>query len=169
MRFVIQQLLARSQAATGPLAGMIDSHHVGVSGLSLGGATTYGVGFNTCCYEPHVTAVIIMSGVRIEYPTGKYDSAHRPVLIMHGTNDPLIKYSTAVSAYAQAMTPKYFVTLIGAGHAPPYENTPDPHDALVIQVTTDFWNRYLHGEPAAGARIAPDATVPGLASIKYVP
>ncbi len=95
MRFVIRRLLARSAAPGNPLSGKIDPTRVGVSGLSLGGATTYGVAFNTCCRESHIKAAIIMSGIKLPFGDHPYHFAGTPVLIFHGTADPLIPYASA--------------------------------------------------------------------------
>jgi fermentation-respiration switch protein FrsA (DUF1100 family) len=108
-----------------------------------------------------------MSGIKLPYPDGTYHFAGTPILIFHGTADPLIPYKTAPDAYKAAAAPKYFVSLIGAGHAPPYENTPDPHDALVIKVTSDFWDAYLRADASATQKLVADAQVKGLASINY--
>jgi hypothetical protein len=64
-------------------------------------------------------------------------------------------------------TPRFFVTLIGAGHAPQYEDTPDPHDEVVDTVTLDFWNAYLRGDQASTTKLVTDAKVPDLSSIQY--
>jgi predicted dienelactone hydrolase len=167
MRFVIEQLLAMSRRTGTVLTHKIDASRVGVSGLSLGGATTYGVAFNSCCRDPHIRAAIIMSGIELPFGNGTYHFAGTPVLIFHGTADPVIAYKNAPPTYAAAAAPKYFVTLIGAGHAPPYEDTPDPHDALVIKVTSDFWNTYLGGHPNDASKIIADARVKNLASVQY--
>jgi pimeloyl-ACP methyl ester carboxylesterase len=116
-----------------------------------------------------VTAAIIMSGIKIPFDDKAFHFEGTPVLIMHGTSDPLIPYSTAPTAYAAAAPPKYFVTLIGAGHAPQYENDPDPHDDVVTKVTLDFWNAYLRGDAKAPEQLVTDAKVPGLASLQFEP
>jgi len=81
----------------------------------------------------------------------------------------VIAYSTAGSEYASAAGPKYFVTLLGAGHARPYEDDPDPHDGVVIEVTLHFWNTYLKAEDAARARLLADADQPPLSTIQSAP
>jgi dienelactone hydrolase len=168
LHFVLDQVLRLEATPRSPLAGKIDAEHIGASGLSLGGATTYGFAFNSCCRDPRIDAVIIMSGIKLPFDDDPY-VFDRPLLVMHGTDDPVLKYPTAVTAYAAAAPPKYFVTLHGAGHAPPYENTPDPHDAVVIATTLDFWNYYLKGVIPARARMLQDAAHPPLSSIESSP
>ena len=168
LHFVLDQVLQLAATPGTALTGKIDPHRIGLSGLSLGGATAYGFGFNACCADPRITAVIIMSG--IELPFGKHPFAFdKPVLIFHGSADPVIPYRSAPPVYAAAAPPKYFATLIGAGHAPAYENTPDPHDGVVVATTLDFWNAYLKGQTAARARLLTDADRPALSSIESSP
>jgi predicted dienelactone hydrolase len=167
MRFALRQLLATADEPGNALSGKVDAQHVGMSGLSLGGATTYGAAFNDCCRDSHVKAAIIMSGIKVPFHDEPFHFAGTPILIMHGTDDPQIPYRTAPEAYQAAAPPKYFVTLIGAGHAPPYEDAPDPHDRVVEQVTLDFWNAYLRGDDESAQQLVTDAQVPNLSSIAY--
>lgn len=141
-----------------------DPARIGVAGLSLGGVTTYGVAFHDCCRDDRIDAVIVMSGARLPFGGGEYDFTGLPFLLLHGTADPLIPYAEAEAAYAAMAAPKYFVTLQDGSHAPPYENTPSPHDEVVARVTLDFWDAYLLGDDGAEARIMTDAAVAGIAS-----
>ena len=168
LHFVLDQVLHLAATPNTPLTGKIDRRHIGLSGLSLGGATAYGFGFNTCCRDPRITAVIIMSGIRLPFGDHPY-VFDKPILIFHGTADPTIPYSTAGPVYASVKPPKYFVTLLGAGHAPEYEDTPDPHDGVVIAATLDFWNTYLKAQHASRARLLTDANHPPLSSIQSAP
>jgi dienelactone hydrolase len=168
LHFILDQVLHMAATPNTPLTGKIDTHHIGVSGLSLGGATTYGFGFNACCHDSRITAVIIMSGIKLPFGNDPF-VFDKPILIFHGTADPTIPYSTAGPVYASAAPPKYFVTLLGAGHSPQYEDTPDPHDAVVIAVTLDFWNAYLKAQKAATVRLLTDAHQPPLSSIQSAP
>ena len=165
LHFVLDQVLSLATTPNTPLTGKVDRHHIGLSGLSLGGATAYGLAFNTCCHDPRVTAVIIMSGIQLGFGN-HHDVFDKPILIFHGRNDPVIAYSTAGSAYESAAAPKYFVTLVGAGHATPYEDAPDPHDGIVTAVTLDFWNAYLKTQGAATADLLTHADQPPLSTLR---
>jgi dienelactone hydrolase len=168
LHFVLDQVLHLAATPNTQLTGKIDRQHIGLSGLSLGGATAYGFGFNTCCRDPRIEAVIIMSGIKLPFGDHPY-VFDKPILIFHGTSDPTIAYSTAGPVYASAAPPKYFVTLLGAGHAPQYEDTPDPHDGVVIATTLDFWNTYLKDQSVARTRLLTDAKRPPLSSIQSSP
>ena len=166
VHFVIDEVLKLASEDGNELSGKVDADHIGVSGLSLGGATTYGVAFNECCRDERIDATIIMSGIRLPFGDEPFDLSLMPVMIMHGTADTTVGYSNAEAPYADAAAPKYLVTLIGAPHALAYEDAPDAHDEVVIETTTDFWDAYLRGDDAAKAQLLEDANVPGLSSIR---
>ncbi len=69
LSFVLDEVLKLAATPNTSFTGKVDRHHIGLSGLSLGGATAYGLGFNTCCRDPRITAVIIMSGIRLGFGT----------------------------------------------------------------------------------------------------
>jgi predicted dienelactone hydrolase len=167
MRFVLDRVLALSARDEGVLAGTLDATRVGAAGLSLGGATVYGFSFADGYRDPRVKATIVMSGLQVPYDGKTTVVGGMPVMIMHGTADPLLKYAAAQDTYAQATArPKYFVSLIGAGHAAQYEDTPDVHDAVVRRVSLDFWDAYLRGDTKAARRIVRDGTRPNLSRVE---
>jgi dienelactone hydrolase len=152
MRFVVDRILAESRGkAAGPLRGLVDPAHVGAAGMSLGGLAVYGLVSNTCCRDKRVTAAILLAAVRRDFPDERYQKNRAPVLLVQGDADP--GYHNSVDAYPELAPPKWFVTLTGSQHAPPFEVPPGPEAPLVYAMTTDFWNRYLEGDRAAAARI----------------
>jgi predicted dienelactone hydrolase len=161
--FVIDQLLASDEYAP-----RIDAERIGVSGLSLGGGTIYGLMWHTCCRDERVDAAIVMSGLRFPFD-GAYGTNDVPVMILHGDADPALPYEQAVESYEMSAPPKWFVQLIAGAHASPYENDVSPHDALVTTVTLDFWAGTLGDDPAALARIVGDGTIAGLAAVTADP
>jgi hypothetical protein len=80
-----------------------------------------------------------------------------------------LPFAPARTAYANSAPPKYFVTIFGAFHAEPYENTPNVADAMVMTSSTDFWRAYLLGDASARADIVRDATVPNVSTAEYAP
>ena len=164
--FVIDELLERSEAKNDPLRGRIDRDRVGVAGLSLGGATTFGVTYNTCCRDPRVDAAITMAGARLPFD-GTYDLVDVPLLLFHGDADPALPYQGSVDAYAEAEKPKFFVTILGGGHSPPFEDDDDPADEMVTAVSIDFWDLFLAERPGTIDQLVTDASVAGLSTLQY--
>jgi dienelactone hydrolase len=152
MRFVVDRILAASRGTDpSPLRGVVDPAHVGAAGMSLGGLAVYGLVSNTCCRDRRVTAAILLAAVRRDFPDERYQKNRAPVLLVQGDADP--GYHNSVDAYPELAPPKWFVTLSGSQHAPPFEVPPGPEAPLVYAMTTDFWDRYLKGDPSATARI----------------
>jgi dienelactone hydrolase len=153
MSFVIDQLLGRSGSnRAGPLHGLVDPQQIGAAGMSLGGLSVYGLVSNTCCRDRRVRAAILMAAPRREFPDDKYEENEAPVLLVQGDADP--GYHNSRNAYPELEAPKWFITLRGSGHSPPFEVPTGPEAPFVISVTTRFWDRYLKDDRAAAAAIA---------------
>ena len=150
--FVITELLAIGDAGSpAELRGRIDPQHLGVAGISLGGMAVYGLISNTCCRDGRIDAAILMSAVRPAFPKGVYVRQDVPVMLVHGDADTGYRYSR--QAYPELAPPKWFVTLKGGRHGPPFEDEPDDFDGFVQHVTTAFWDRYLREQNPAANRI----------------
>jgi dienelactone hydrolase len=165
MRFVIDEVLKMSRSkANGPLAGLVDKRHIGAAGLSLGGATLYGLVFNTCCRDKRIGAAVLMSALRVSFKGGQDTWRHVPALLLHSDAD-LRWYPISQQTYPLLATPKWFVTLHGSTHSGPFEDTPDPADDVVRATTIAFWDRYLKGEKSAEAQLVDAVTAYGNADL----
>ena len=98
----------------------IDPDRIGVAGHSLGGATVYGVVFNSCCRDDRIKAAEILSGVQLPVgvpPAGEFHlDGHVPLLLMHGEADTTLPFHLATDVYATARPP---VWLVDPGRRPP--------------------------------------------------
>jgi dienelactone hydrolase len=144
-RFVLDEVLDRSDALD------IDPHEVGVAGMSLGGMTVYGLISHTCCQDGRIRAAVVMAGVHDDFPDGHYVHQDVPVLLVQGDAD--VGYHHSRSAYAQLAPPKWFVTLHGERHSPPFEVPRGSASAVVDATTVAFWNHYLKDDVAAAQQI----------------
>jgi dienelactone hydrolase len=173
VRFVLDRVLAANDGADdegGELEGLIDPERIGVSGLSLGGATAWPLVFHSCCLDERFRSAVLMSALRIDLPGGSYDWSRRfPVLVFAGTADAAIPYAKQQETVAELPGPTWSVTLADGVHAKPFENDPSPHDDVVTATTLDFWDGTLRDDTAALDRVATDATVPGLSSVTVTP
>jgi dienelactone hydrolase len=164
--FVIDEMLRLNSEAGSVVEDRIDPERIGVAGLSLGAITTLGVTYNSCCRDDRVDAAIAMAG--LQYPfDGEFDVTGVPLLLFHGDADPVLPHGSSVDTFAVAAPPKFFVTIIGGSHASPFEDEDAPADAMVEEVSTDFWDVYLADEPGALDRLLTDADVPGLTTVQY--
>jgi predicted dienelactone hydrolase len=168
--YVITSTL-RLGRANSPLRGLMDSSRVGSIGDSLGATTTLGAAANSCCFDHRIRAAVTIAGIELPFPNGTFFSTPGiPWLIIHSDADPRVPYSASQQIFADAPSPKFFLTLHSAPHtafrqganatqpAPPWE-------PVMVHTMTDFFNRYLKGQPAALAQLATDATAGGVASL----
>jgi dienelactone hydrolase len=149
--FVISRLLAQSDDPTSPLAGVVDPGRIGAVGMSLGGMTVYGLVADTCCRDRRVDAAIVLAGVHRDFPHGRWVPQRAAIMLLHGDADQ--GYHNSVDAYPELAAPKWFITLRGAFHSPPFEIPRGSEAPLVDAATTLFWNRYLLGERSAAREI----------------
>lgn len=165
--FVIDELLAAGTDEASPVFGAVDPERIGVAGLSLGGATTYGVAFNDCCLDERPIAAMVFEAAAPDVGGESDLDRGLPLLIIHAEGDYRVPYTNAVEVYAEAAAPKWLVTLHELAHGQPYEDTPDPADDLVVTTTIAFWDLYLRGEEAAEARLVDAVTPASLATLEY--
>ncbi len=159
MSFVIDQVLARSED-DGPLEGRVDGEHIGATGLSLGGATVYGIGFDECCRDERIDAVLVMAGLLLPFDEA-FEWPPVPLFIIHGNGD-----SRGREPYMMASPPKYLMTIQRPIHSTPFQDDPDDADALVVTTTIDFWHGYLYEADDGLEALATDANVPGIATLE---
>ncbi len=164
-RFVIDRTLALSSKRSGPLAGIVDAKRIGASGHSLGAMTTYRLVYETCCADKRIKAAAPMSGIAGD-PPQFFTGISTPLLAEHGDADTTLPYQGGADAFAKAGPPKYFLTLIGGGHTPPYRGAPEPAPTTVAHVTLDFFDRYLKSDRSALERLRQDANQPGVATLQ---
>ena len=101
-----------------------------------------------------------MAGVLLPYD-GAYEFPSVPLLIINGNGD-----SRGRDPYGMASPPKYLMTLDRPTHSPPFEDTQDLADELVVTVTVDFWHAYLNKQRGALDALSTDAMVPGIATLE---
>jgi dienelactone hydrolase len=165
MSFVITRLLGLSAARTGPLAGLIAPHEIGVSGQSDGGETALAVAYDRYFLDPRIRAAAILSGAELPGAGRFYFPASSPPLLAtQGTADTVNRPHFTYQFFAAAPRPKYLLKLLGAPHLPPYTDE-QPQLSIVGRVTTAFFDRYLKGRGAGVARMIAAGNVPGRATI----
>ena len=157
VRFVFSQLLAQPTRHD-VLHGLIAPGRVAVAGHSMGGAIAYSLGFEQCCRDPRVIAVLDFSQLPIalrpdnDPPQPFVTGTGTPVLFINGDHDEYFPPAIFTAAYVNASPPKYQITLSGASHKPPYQLRTDPHFRLVVASTIDFLDTTIGGH-AGTARL----------------
>lgn len=166
VRFVLDEILTR-QASGDEFLGRIDTDRIGVAGLSLGGATAYNAGINTCCRDERFGAVMVLSGVAL--PGGGDEPFEAtpdiPVLVLHGTDDEVFPFAWAIGSLALLDEPRVLVALQGADHGSAAWDYDSAWDGIVTHTTTAFWDRYLLGDTSALERIDDPDVIGWLAQV----
>jgi dienelactone hydrolase len=147
MGFVLDVLLG----ADSPITVDIDAGAVGAGGLSLGGATVYGLVYDDRCRDPRIRAAMVLDGNPLGF---RIDLGHGPpLLIAHADGDPALPYDAAEALFEAATIPAGLLTLRRAVHAEPYEDVDDAADEVVAAVTVAWWDRHLRADGRADQRI----------------
>ena len=166
---VLDAVLAATADPASPLFGRVDAQRLGAAGMSLGGATTYGVLFNECCIDDRFTAGMVLAGAVLVY-TGANDLGRPlPMLVVHGDNDLALDVQFAQFAFEELGGPAWLVTLLGGDHAGPFEDPETPWDDLVERTTVTYWDAFLRNDPAALATLDALPLDPTLARVDALP
>jgi len=163
--FVIDKVIDADKQ--GKQLGGIDAQRIGAAGHSLGGITTYGLAFSSCCRDKRIRAAIPMSGLAgvVEGPENYFRNP-TPLLGLHGSADGTVPYQAGRNAYTSAQPPKFLLTFLGAGHVSPFLAGDNPQAIALKKATVDFWNRYIKGDSQALAKLRTDASVPGSTTLE---
>jgi dienelactone hydrolase len=151
LRFVLDRVLAGDHDGTRPWFGRIDAAHIGAAGMSLGGLAVYAATTQSCCTDRRVDAAVLMAAVYRDVPDSAQDPNRIPMMLLQGDVDP--GYHNSRDAYSDLRAPKWFVTLHGSRHAPPFEAPRGPEAEVVDAATVGFWDLALRHDPTGPARI----------------
>jgi dienelactone hydrolase len=143
MRFVISSLLVQTGLPTSALHGLIDPKEIGVAGHSDGAETALAVAYDRYFLDPRVRTAVILSGAKMPGAGGFVLGSSSPALLAtQGSADTINPPRFTKAFFHAARRPKFLLTLIGAGHLPPY-TVEQPQLRVVEDVTLAFLNRYL--------------------------
>ena len=172
LRAVITALLQAGRSQGSVLSGMIDASEVGLVGQSDGGDVSLAVADSSCCRYVGIKAAAILSGAEYSHFGGQYFAPGTPpgppLLVVQGNHDTVNPAVCSAQIYDAAAAPKYYLNLLGATHLGPYEGA-TPWQAVVAQVTTDFFDADLAGERAALTRMVRSGNVANVAQLTTAP
>lgn len=144
LRYVIDAMVG---SGTG-LTARIDPNRVAVAGHSDGAEAALAESIAPPpAGEPAIRAVIAMSASPL---SGISRLTNPPVLVTQGNADLINPFAKGQATFAQARSPRYFLTLIGGGHLPPIA-AGSAWLPTIIEVTEDFLNVYVAGVAAPPA------------------
>jgi fermentation-respiration switch protein FrsA (DUF1100 family) len=166
LAYLISRLLAISGRKHGPLSGLVNPAEIAVAGHSDGGDTVAAIAGNTCCLDHRVVAAIVLAGAEWPPLGGSYfPRGTPPILFVQGDADNINPPAESLMMYrADTAGPRFYLDLYGASHLSPYEGRQSP-EPVVARTTTDFLNRYVAGQLAAGAAMRRAGDVAGVSHL----
>lgn len=162
---VISRMLSRNAAGYGVPSGLINPRQIAVAGHSDGGSTALAVAYNRHYVDHRIRAAAILSGAEIPGVFGySFPAPSPPLLAVQGTADTSNVPASTRTYFRLAPPPKFLLSLLGAGHGPPYINQ-QPQLSIVEQVTIAFLDTYLKGLSGALSRVRSAGNVSGAAKL----
>jgi dienelactone hydrolase len=150
--FVVDTFAAQVAESADPLHDAVATGCLAVAGHSLGGATTLAAAYDPCCTRLGPRAVVDIAGVLFPATPGAQlaDAAPLPTLIVHGREDPLVKYDQGERAFAELTGPRWFVSFSSGDHNSMFL---PPESAVLDTAVLAFLDAELKGDRAALAAL----------------
>lgn len=165
MSVVISRMLARNSAGYGVLSGLINRQQIAVAGHSDGGSTALAAAYNRHYVDHRIRAAAILSGAEIPGVTGySFPRPSPPLLAVQGTADKSNLPASTQRYFRIAPRPKFLLSLLRAGHGPPYISQ-QPQLGIVEEVTTAFFDAFVKGVTGELSGMWGDGNVPGIATL----
>jgi dienelactone hydrolase len=162
--FVLDQVIGASADPESWLYGLADTEHIAAGGHSLGAFTTMGF-FNSCCADDRIDAAFPVAGSMPDYEGTWFGGIDTPILVIHGDRDELVPYSRSEQIYAEANSPKYFLTLLGGTHAD-FATAPGTQQwDISVDAILAFLDGYLRADADALDELAEIGNVDGVSTL----
>jgi fermentation-respiration switch protein FrsA (DUF1100 family) len=166
---VISDLLALTRSSSDPFAGLLDPSRIAVAGHSDGAETALAAVYSRRLRDPRIGAAVVMSGAEISGIGGyRFAPGAPPLLAVQGTADRFNEPRYTRAYFGAARRPKFMLSLLGAGHLPPY-TTSQPDLSIVERTTTAFLDSYLNRRGDPPARLRAVGAVAGASTLLAVP
>jgi dienelactone hydrolase len=144
-----------------PLAGHVDAETLAVGGHSLGSATVFGVGYNSCCVDDRIDAVVAVSGGPYPFPAGNYDDAPpTPMLLVHGGADETVSTGISDLVFGDPYGPIWYLRPGAATHSGVFFGEPG---RLFDEAVVAFLDAELKDDPVALDSVGADVAASGAA------
>jgi hypothetical protein len=148
IKFLISQVEADSKFS----ANITTSNGVGLIGHSDGGMVAMLDGYGGGISDPRITAVMGEDGAW--YP-GYSQISGPPLLLMHGSNDPLENISSSQALFGSIKGPyQAFATVQGADHYHYINDITSQYIPVVDGLTSAFFNRVLGGDTTSASSLS---------------
>jgi predicted dienelactone hydrolase len=154
--------VATQVQASPALAGRVRGGDFATMGHSDGAVDALAAGYESCCVDQRVAAVVSLSGNTTGFRPSTFPAGSPPLLAVHGTADTTNPFANSQAAVARvpASTPAYLLRVLGGSHEGPF--TRDSSRPAIAAVVADFLTATLTDDPSALDRMAVDGNVEGV-------
>lgn len=149
----------------GPQAARIDPSRVAVVGHSDGADVALMDGYQEGKVDPRVDAVVADAP---DPMAGPVVASRTPLLLMQGTADSVVPYSSSQTVFAQVSAPRYYLTLLGAGHLAPIVGG-TPWTPVLDAAVADFLDATVAGRGPGMAALPAQLRALPLSSLQVAP
>ena len=144
----VRQVIDAVTTGRYPIAAA-DPEHIAVAGHGLGAMTALAEGFNSCCVDHRVDAVVAVAGGLAAFPGGIYNTGTIPVLLVHGARDDVVPYARSGEALQAVGTSAYLLTVDRGDHDGYLRSAGVVHGAVRDAILA-FLDATIGGSPQAG-------------------
>jgi predicted dienelactone hydrolase len=154
----VEFVIASLADSSSPVAALIDTSRIAVTGHSDGAEAALAVGQQG---NPTIKAVIAMSG----QPVVSHHAPNPALLVIQGDSDTINPPARSLAVYQQAASPRFLLTLVGGPHLTPFAGG-SQWQPIVESVTVDFLDHYLSGTRSDDSQMQADASHTGLSTLR---
>ena len=144
----VRQVIDAVTTGPYPIAAA-DPEHIAVAGHGLGAMAALADGFNSCCVDHRVDAVVAVAGGLAAFPGGSYNTGTIPVLLVHGARDDVVPYARSGEALQEVGTSAYLLTVERGDHDGYLRSAGLVH-AAVSDAIVAFLGATIGGSPQGG-------------------
>lgn len=128
-----------------------DTENVAVIGHSSGALATLAVGTNSCCRLQGVDAIALEAVTKFPLDGEYFADDDPPLLFLHGDADGAFPIGVSKNLYANASSPKLFLTIHGGAHSDTFRQ--QPYVDIVSESIVLFLDAYVKDRSDALAEL----------------
>jgi dienelactone hydrolase len=167
LAFVADELTRPPGRAGSPvppdLRRRIDGSRIGAVGHSDGADTVLDLGYHRDRFDPRVRAVVALSPDAVPTPGGPAQPV--PLLLVHGTADPVAPFRESTALFDRLAVPRWLVALPGADHLGPVQGAA-PWASALDRAVLAVLDRFVAGSPPAPADDLDGVAADGVADVR---
>lgn len=114
--FLIDSLLAHSNAPGHALHEQVDVSRIGVMGISLGGLTSELVAFHPTMGDPRVAAALSIAGPTAMFTETFFTHAQVPFMMLAGGMDAMVPHASNATPILEKVPGSQLVTIVNGSH-----------------------------------------------------